>query len=84
MNWIFTIGLIAAVVSTVAFIPQVRKSWLTRKTQDISLGSYILVVSGVLLWLIYGFLVKDFPLILANGITLIFTGWILILKIIYR
>ena len=48
------------------------------------MGSYILVVSGVLLWLIYGFLVKDFPLILANGITLIFTGWILILKIIYR
>jgi len=84
MNVIFILGLIAALISTIAFLPQVFKSWKTRKTDDISLGSYILVVSGVFLWLIYGFLIKDFPLVAANGVTFILTFWILVLKIKYR
>ena len=84
MNVIAILGLTAAIISTIAFLPQVIKSWKTRKTSDISLGSYILVVSGVFLWLVYGFLIKDIPLILANGVTFILTFWILILKIKYR
>lgn len=84
MNWIKILGLAAAVISTVAFFPQVIKSWQTRETRDISIGSYALIVTGVLLWLMYGFLIDDFPLILANGITFILTSWILVLKIKYK
>ena len=84
MNVIFILGLMAALISTIAFVPQVIKSWKTRKTNDISLGSYILVVSGVFLWLVYGLLIKDFPLVLANGVTFILTLCILVLKIKYR
>ena len=84
MNWVTIIGLLAATGTTISFLPQVIKSWKTHKTQDISLPMYIVLCTGVCLWLVYGFLIKDLPIVLANGITLILALSILFLKIKYK
>ena len=75
------IGLLAALLTTAAFLPQVLHTLATRDTRGISLRMYVIFVAGVLLWLIYGLLVRDLPLILANAITLLLAGAILILKL---
>jgi len=81
MNWMTFIGLAAAVFTTIAFLPQAVKSIKTKKTRDISLPMYVIFTIGVFLWLVYGILIFDIPLILANGITFILAGIILALKI---
>jgi len=75
------IGLAAATCTTFSFLPQALKIIRTRQTKDISLVMYSIFTMGVLLWLVYGILVKDVPLIVANIITLIFVATILIMKI---
>ena len=78
VNWI---GTSAGILTTIAFIPQVGKTWKTRSADDISLWMFLLFSSGVLLWLIYGILLHAYPVILANGITLVLSASILALKI---
>jgi len=75
------LGYIAAFCTTFAFIPQVIQTLRTQNTESISLGMYSLLVFGIFLWLIYGLLVKDFPIIVANGVTLSLASTILSLKI---
>jgi MtN3 and saliva related transmembrane protein len=75
------IGLAAAFCTTVAFLPQVVKTWTTRSTRDISLGMFLVFSLGILFWLIYGLLIGDLPLIAANGVTLALALTILFLKL---
>jgi MtN3 and saliva related transmembrane protein len=82
-NLIRTIGFLAAVGTTASFIPQALKILKTRDTKSISLSMYLMFISGVLLWLVYGILKQDIPMIIANGITLVFAGIILYFKIKY-
>ena len=77
-NWI---GTLAGVFTTIAFIPQVAKTWKTKSAGDISLLMFLLFSSGVLLWLIYGVLLQAMPIIVANGITLSLSASILVLKL---
>lgn len=77
------IGFIAAILTTGAFAPQAIKTIRTRSTQSISLGMYVFFTIGVIFWLIYGIYLMNFPIILANSITLILTGTILAMKIKY-
>jgi MtN3 and saliva related transmembrane protein len=81
MDSLLLLGLLAATLTTVAFVPQLIKVIKTRSTHDISLAMYIVVCTGVLLWLIYGLLIHDTPLIVANAVTFVLAGTILILKI---
>lgn len=74
----------AALLTTAAFAPQAIKAWRTRSTKDVSLAMFALMVTGILLWLVYGILIEDAPLIVANGITLILAGAILVAKIRFR
>ncbi len=78
------IGYIAAICTTVAYVPQAIKIIKTKDTKAISLSMYIVVTIGVLSWLIYGIFIKDAPLVIANFITFIFTLTILIMKIRYE
>ncbi len=67
VDWI---GTLAAALTTVSFVPQV---WLTFKTRDvsgISLGMYSAFTVGVALWLVYGVLLRAWPIVVANAITL--------------
>jgi len=79
-----TTGLAAATLTTAAFLPQVVKAWRTRKTRDISLGMFLVLCAGIFLWLVYGILKGDLPLILANAITLVLAGTILVFKLRYK
>ena len=78
------LGLAAASLTTAAFLPQVIKTWRTRKTRDISLGMFLVLCLGICLWLVYGILRGDLPLILANAVTLALAGTILALKLKYK
>tara|TARA_B100001250_G_C19510132_1_gene661284 strand:- start:336 stop:599 length:264 start_codon:yes stop_codon:yes gene_type:complete len=78
------IGFFAGFCTTVAFLPQAVKVWKTKSTKDISLYMFIIFTVGVLSWLIYGIAMSDSPLILANGITLILSIFILIYKLKYK
>ncbi|WP_027470078.1 SemiSWEET transporter [Deefgea rivuli] len=81
MSLINTIGLIAAACTTAAFIPQVWQVWSSRSAKDISLGMYLIFILGVLLWLLYGIMLGDIPLIAANAVTLILAGAVLGMKL---
>jgi len=84
INWITMIGLVAATFTTIAFVPQAIKTIRTRNTRDLSLAMYIILSTGVIMWLIYGIFINDLPVILANAITSVFIISILILKIKYK
>jgi len=81
LNWVTVLGLAAAFCTTIAFLPQVIKTLRTRRTRDISLVMYLVLVTGVLLWFIYGFIIGDLPLILANGATLALASVVLAMKL---
>ncbi len=78
------IGLLAAALTTFSFLPQAIKTIRDKDTKSISLGMYSMFASGVLLWLVYGLAIKDFPIIIANVITLIFAVAILFMKLKYK
>jgi len=78
------LGLIAGACTTFAFLPQLLKIWKTKSTHDISLWMYVVICTGILLWLIYGIMIDSLPVILANAVTLVIAAMILILKIKYR
>lgn len=78
------VGWVAALLTTLSFLPQAIKTVKEKNTEGISLGMYGMFTSGVLLWLIYGLSIKDIPLILANFITFIFACIILIMKLKYK
>jgi MtN3 and saliva related transmembrane protein len=75
------IGSAAATLTTAAFIPQAWKIWQTRHTADISLGMYALFTAGIALWLTYGILLSAWPIIIANSITLLLAGTVLVMKL---
>jgi MtN3 and saliva related transmembrane protein len=75
------LGLLAGMLTTVAFIPQVIKTWRTRSTHDISLAMFAIFTAGVFTWLIYGLLIGDLPVILANCVTLVLAGTIVFFKL---
>ena len=65
------LGYAAAFLTTMAFVPQVVQNLRTRDTRAISLGMYLLFSLGVALWALYGLLLTAWPIILANGVTLL-------------
>lgn len=77
------IGLLAATLTTTAFLPQMIKVWQTKSANDVSYTMLITFITGVFLWLIYGIMTQDIPVILANAFTLLFNLAILYLKIKY-
>jgi MtN3 and saliva related transmembrane protein len=81
MNLTDWIGSAAATLTTTAFIPQAWKVWHTKHTADISLGMYALFTLGVSLWLGYGILLAAWPIIIANCITLLLAGAVLVMKL---
>ena len=82
MDYVTMIGLAAAAITVVSLFPQLVKIWKTKSTKDISLGMFLLFCGGVFLWFVYGILMQDLPIIVANFLGFIQTLIILILKII--
>jgi MtN3 and saliva related transmembrane protein len=74
------LGLIAGTLTTLAFLPQVIKTFKSRSAKDISLGMFLLFSAGVALWLVYGIRLGAVPIIAANAVTLILSLAILAMK----
>ncbi len=70
MDNIEILGLVAAVLTTSAFLPQVYKTWKTKEVSSLSLPMLILFFVGIILWFIYGIYINSLSLIIANGITI--------------
>ncbi|MDP8966742.1 MAG: SemiSWEET transporter [Cyanobacteriota bacterium] len=78
------LGLIAGTLTTIAFLPQLYKTWKSKSAQDVSLVMMITFCTGLFLWLLYGLAIHAMPVIVANAVTLILALMILVLKIRYR
>ncbi len=83
MDAVSLIGFVAGTFTTVAFLPQLVRIWRTKSAHDISLLMYIIICSGIFLWLVYGILIDSFPVIVANTVTLAIASAILVLKVRY-
>ncbi|MBI2650167.1 hypothetical protein HYX04_02530 [Candidatus Woesearchaeota archaeon] len=75
------IGYLGGIFIAISFIPQVIKSYKTKKVSDLSLGMIVAQIIGTIFWLIYGFLVKGKPIILMNGFFIFVILYLLYLKI---
>ena len=78
------LGLVATCFTTSSFVPQVIRTWKTRDVSGISLSTYVIITLGLALWLIYGVLKGDLPLIVANSLMVILTLSITIMKISFE
>ncbi len=83
INYIDLFGFVAALLTTIAFLPQLYKTWKTKSAEDVSLIMLILFITGLICWIIYGLNIHSIPIISANIVTLIFNFSILFLKINY-
>ena len=84
MSTIQLIGLTAGMLTTIAFLPQVLKTWKSRSAKDLSLGMFSLFCLGVVMWLAYGILMRDIPVIAANFMTLILASTLLFFKFHFK
>ena len=82
-TFVTVVGVVAAVCTTGAILPQLKKAWTTGQTDDLSMNMLLVLASGLALWVAYGVLRADFVIILANGISLILIGGLLCLKIMH-
>jgi MtN3 and saliva related transmembrane protein len=84
MSIVTLIGLAAATLTTMSLIPQAVKVIKTRHTKDLSLAMYSGFTIGIALWLVYGVMVNDIPIIAANAISIVFAATILFMKLKYK
>ena len=78
------IGLLAAVLTTSSFVPQVYKTWKTKSAGNLSLTMYIVLFIGIILWLVYGIHLNSFSMILANIVTGILALLLIFFKLKYK
>lgn len=84
MEYVTLVGLAAAAITVSSLFPQLVKVLRTKSTKDISLGMFTLFCSGVFLWFVYGILLKDLPIIVANFLGFIQAVVILAFKLKYK
>ena len=82
-SWADIVGSLAAVLTTVSFLPQAWHSFKTKDVSGVSLGMYSVFTVGVALWLVYGLLLRAWPIVVANVITLGLAVTILGMKVVF-
>lgn len=83
MDRLDLLGLVATCLTTSSFVPQVWRTWKTKDVSGISLPTYVIITLGLALWLVYGWMRGDLPLIVANSAMVVLTGLIAAMKIAY-
>lgn len=83
-NNIEILGLVAAVFTTSAFVPQVYKTWKTKSAKELSLTMFLVFFSGLMMWLVYGVFINSLSVILANSITGLFSLVLIYFKLKYK
>lgn len=74
------LGYAGATLTTCSFVPQLLRVWRSRSAHDISTGMYVMFIVGLLLWIIYGFWISAWPIVIANSVTALLALSILVLK----
>ncbi|MEO8533896.1 MAG: SemiSWEET transporter [Flavobacterium sp.] len=82
MDFTNIVGLVAGTCITISVIPQILKVWKTKKVKEISLLTFSILTFGIAVWIFYGFLKNDLPIIITNSISL-FLNLIMVYFIIY-
>ena len=78
------VGFAAAVCTTCSFVPQAWMVWKTRAAPGISTGMYLMFITGVVLWCGYGAAIRAWPIVIANGVTLVLAVAILTMKLMFE
>ena len=81
MNALDLLGLVATCFTTSSFVLKVWRTWKTRDVSGISLPTYVIITIGLALWLVYGWLRGDMPLMVANAVMVVLTGAITVMKL---
>lgn len=84
MNLPDILGSVAGALTTLAFIPQVVKTWQTKSAHDISIMTISLFCTGLVLWLLYGISINSWPVMISNAVTLALAGAILAMKLRFK
>ena len=79
-----TIGFLAGLLTTVSFLPQVIKTYQTKRAEDFNLAFMLLFTLGLIFWLVYGIIIREWPIILANSVTLVLNFILLGMKMKYK
>lgn len=82
--WAEALGIAAGTLTTSSFVPQVLRTWRTRSTRDISCKMYLIMCAGIALWIVYGVLINSLSVVVANGASLLLTGSILAMKVLFE
>lgn len=80
-TYVQILGYIAATLTTISFLPQAWMTWKTRSAHGVSLGMYCVFIAGVASWLLYGLMIDSWPVVIANAITILLAGFILVMKL---
>lgn len=84
LGWTEILGLMAGICTTAAVVPQIRKAWKTKKVKDVSPGMFIVLLVGLFLWVVYGIIQNDLPIIATNGTALALNSFMLYLMVRYK
>ncbi|MBE0423456.1 MAG: SemiSWEET transporter [Lutibacter sp.] len=84
MDNVEIIGLIAGVLTTAAFVPQVYKTWKSKSAESLSLTMFLVFFVGIILWLIYGISINSPAMILANSVTGLLALLLIFFKLRYK
>ena len=76
-------GIMAGICTTASFIPQIVKIVKTKHVRDISLQMYVVLTTGIFLWIIYGIFLGELPIILANCVAFVLCSYVIIAKVLY-
>jgi MtN3 and saliva related transmembrane protein len=79
-----SIGFTAGLLTTIAFWPQLQRTWTTKSAEDVSLAMLLTFTTGVSLWFVYGVLLNSWPIIVTNAVTFLLTSAILVLKLRFK
>ena len=78
------LGLCAGTLTTLSFVPQVVKCWRRRSADDLSAAMLLAFTAGVMLWTFYGIMMGSWPIVAANGTTLVLAFTLIGMKIAFR
>lgn len=81
MDSVTAVGYTAAAVSTFVFVPQVIRTWRLKSARDLSMATLLMMSAGLVLWVIYGLLTNQAPVIASNGVVFLLVSAILVMKI---
>jgi MtN3 and saliva related transmembrane protein len=84
IDYVEIIGLIAAVLTTSAFLPQVYRTWKTKDVSGLSLPMLVLFFIGIVLWFVYGIYIESLSMILANAVTIVSAFFLIYFKLKYQ